>query len=191
MNSLHPAIAATRQWLDDIVIKHNFCPFARYVREPERIRYVLTDAGMVDLPDVLNAECKHLDDDNETATTLLILMHEEMHEFDSYLDTLALATQWMSSLGYDGIYQLASFHPDYQFEGEPASAASHYTNRSPYPLFHLIREADIERSLAHYDGDPDDIYTANIATANALGGDYFKDKLDALRACPFSAPKRK
>lgn len=169
-------IGAMQAWLDDIVIGHNFCPFARFVRQPDTIYYTVTRSKDVqDVMLALHAECKRLDEQPDISTTLLMV--PAFARFTGYLDMLDLAHAMLSQWQYEGVYQLASFHPDYQFEGEPANAPSHYTNRSPYPTLHLIREDDITRALEDYP-DPEAIFERNMAVTEELGSDYFDKQLN-------------
>ena len=182
MNSEQAVITATRKWVDDVVIAHNFCPFARYVRHPERIHYAVCDRAQdEDILTRLLQECQRLDATPEIATTLLMLP-TGYEDFNGYLDLLQIAEHFLASWRYEGVYQLASFHPDYLFEGEDENAPGHFTNRSPFPTFHLIREADIERALLDF-GDPDKIYQDNIALTEQKGCEYFRA---LLRGCTHS-----
>ncbi|WP_018983023.1 DUF1415 domain-containing protein [Salinimonas chungwhensis] len=172
-------IEAVRYWVDDVVIAHNFCPFAGFVRQPETIHYAVCEAqDSADIMVALYDECRRLDDDDSISTTLLML--PALRCFDEYLDTLALAQTMMSQWHYEGEYQLASFHPDYQFEGEPVDSPSNYTNRAPYPVFHLIRERDITRALEDYD-DPASIFEKNIARAEQLGCQHLQSQVQHCR----------
>ncbi len=173
-------IAATRQWVDDVVIAHNFCPFARFVRHPEKIRYCVASGDAGELLESLYQECQLLDEDVDIATTLLILDNAEVDTFDGFLDILSMADRLLDDWGYRGIYQLASFHPDYQFEGESPDSPTHFTNRSPYPVLHLIREKDIERVLADF-GDPEKIYRDNMQTTHEKGEQYFQTLLSVCK----------
>lgn len=92
-----------------------------------------------------------------------------MESFDDFLDAVEIGDELMLAQGYEGVYQLASFHPDYCFEGSDEEDAANYTNRSPYPMLHLIREASIEKALAHYPKDPDLIPETNVKLARKLG----------------------
>lgn len=103
----------------------------------------------------------------EIATTLLAFTGG-LARFDDYLDFLERANDLLEAAGLEGVIQLASFHPDYQFAGEPLDAASHYSNRSPLPVIHLLREDMLERALANWP-EPEKIPQANIARLNALG----------------------
>ncbi len=175
----HAYIAATKKWVDDVVIAHNFCPFARFVRQPDRIRYHLSAGSAADLLEDLYQECRRLDTSPEVATTLMVLDSESTAAFDGYLDLLGMAERMLEEWGYRGVYQLASFHPNYLFDGEPEEAASHFTNRSPHPVWHLIREDDIEKALASF-GAPEQIYQDNMQVTDEKGQAYFKT---LLRQC--------
>jgi len=180
VNNAH-LVNATLQWVDDIVIKHNFCPFARLVRQPGRIHCEVTDGDTGNVLASLFNECKRLDESAHIATTLIILPSPSIvASFDEYLDVLAISERMLSDWGYQGVYQLASFHPHYQFDGEPENAVANYTNRSPYPLLHLIRESDIARFMQNED-DAEKIYRHNIEKANELGCPYFDSALQAMQ----------
>ena len=111
--------------------------------------------------------CEQLDRESDIETSLLILPNG-LADFDDYLDFLDLANELMHKQGYEGIYQLASFHPDYCFDGVDAADASNFTNRSPYPMLHLIRESSLEKVLAHYPS-PEEIPVRNINYTQTLG----------------------
>jgi len=112
-------------------------------------------------------ECAKLDADPDIATTLLIFA-PGFTDFDDYLDLLTLAEQLILEQGYEGIYQLASFHPAYRFSDSDVDDAANYTNRSPYPMFHLIREDSLGKAVDSY-GNTDDIYERNIQVLRTLG----------------------
>lgn len=169
-------------WVDQVVIHYDFCPFAKFVRN-DGIRVEVSPANALD--DVVLAvkhACEHLDTHSKTATTLLTFS-DGLKDFHDYLLALDLAQQMMASWGYDGVYQLASFHPDYTFGGEDESAPSNFTNRAPYPVFHLIREADITRALEDYP-DPESIPQRNIDLANEVGCEHFKRILAQISTLP-------
>lgn len=167
-------IARTRQWVKEIVIGLGFCPFAARPFLEDRIRYVaLPDEGIARALEDLLAEARSLDRSPEIETTLVILpMGYE--DFEDYLDLLALAEECLIDRGYEGVYQLASFHPEYRFEGQAPDDPANYTNRSPYPMLHLIREDSITRALWHYP-DPASIPERNKALARSLGLGRAKD----------------
>lgn len=173
-------IDATLNWVDDIVIKHNFCPFARYVRTPNKIRCVVITGDAGEVIQSLYDELRHLEENDSTATTLIALTHPAIADFEEYLDVLAISDSMLHDWGFSGTYQLASFHPDYVFEGSDINDAENYTNRSPYPLLHLIREADITRYMKNEE-DAEKIFSHNIEKAQALGCPYFQDALEAIK----------
>lgn len=173
-------IDATLNWVDDIVIKHNFCPFARYVRTPNQIRCVVNTGDAGEVIQSLYDELRHLEENDSTATTLIALTHPAIADFEEYLDVLAISDSMLHDWGFSGTYQLASFHPDYVFEGNDINDAENYTNRSPYPLLHLIREADITRYMKNEE-DAEKIFSHNIEKAQALGCPYFQDALEAIK----------
>ncbi len=173
-------IDATLNWVDDIVIKHNFCPFARYVRTPNKIRCVVITGDAGEVIQSLYDELRHLEENDSTATTLIALTHPTIADFEEYLDVLAISDSMLHDWGFSGTYQLASFHPDYVFEGSDINDAENYTNRSPYPLLHLIREADITRYMKNEE-DAEKIFSHNIEKAQALGCPYFQNALEAIK----------
>lgn len=168
----HQAIIhATQNWLYTFIIAYNICPFARRVVEQNKLRYhIVASESLEQVLRELISECRYLDTNPETETTLIILP-KGFDDFDDYLDMLALAEQLLVEQDYEGIYQLASFHPDYCFaetskntDDDPAN----YTNRSPYPMLHIIREASIEAAIQRYT-QPENIPNQNIKLTRALG----------------------
>lgn len=176
MSEHQDAIAQTENWVRQVIVKYNLCPFARREVERGSIRYVVADSGKpAAVLEALLAECRLLDQSPEVETTLLILPHG-FEGFYPYLDLVDAADGLLLEQGYEGQYQLASFHPDYCFEGEPQDDAANYTNRSPYPTLHILREASVEQALANYD-DPDAIPERNIAFTRRKGGAFFAQLL--------------
>lgn len=169
------AIDATRQWLIDFIIAHNICPFARREHERGSIRYQLANGDIESQLATLIDECMYLDSDPDTETTLLIL-DQNVDDFDDFLDFTGLAEQLLVDQGYEGIYQLASFHPLYCFADAPIDDAANYTNRSPFPMLHIIRESSIEAALKHWP-NPENIPDRNIAFCRSVG----VEKLEQLR----------
>ncbi len=161
-------IAQTRTWIREVVIGLQFCPFAAQPYQQEKIRYVIVDPAPLQV--VLEAviqEAYHLDEQPETETTLLILPGVYA-DFMDYLDMLSLCEQLLIDQGYEGVYQIASFHPLYQFADTNLDDPANYTNRSPHPMLHLIREDSITQVLEHYP-DPELIPERNRATARKKG----------------------
>jgi len=162
------AITQTRAWIDDVIVALNFCPFARRELDRDSVRFkVIRENSLEQYLHALIDECILLDQDPETETSLLILP-QDFAAFDTFLDLLEMANALLVEQGYIGIYQLASFHPDYCFANVPANDAANYTNRSPVPLLHLIRESSIERAVANYP-QPEQIPERNMALARDKG----------------------
>lgn len=167
------SIQRVANWLDEVVIKQNFCPYAKAPRANGHIRFCATETTSTQaVLELVAQELKTLDRNPEIETTLIII-ENYLQDFFDYLDVLDIAQGCLSKWGYEGVYQLASFHPHYIFEGESLHSASHYTNRSPYPLFHIIREKSIEEVIKR-DDQGDKIAQRNIIHANQLGVDFFK-----------------
>lgn len=142
-----PALERCQAWLERAVIGLNLCPYARAPHVGGRIRWVLSAAASSDaLVEELLRELEHLrqHDIAEVETTLLVIPRL-LADFEDYLDLLHAAEALLQALGYAGEFQLASFHPDYRFEGADADAVENCSNRSPLPMLHLLREASISR----------------------------------------------
>lgn len=166
----HAVVAATRTWLEKAVIGLNLCPFAKAVHVHQRIRYYVSDAQTTaDLMEDLTRELRalHAADPNECETTLLIHPHV-LTDYLEYSCFLPTAEARLSKLGYSNEFQLASFHPQYQFGDLGPDDIENYTNRSPYPMLHLLRESSIERAVAAFP-DAADIYEKNMETLRRLG----------------------
>jgi len=172
-------IRQTKEWLSTVVIAHGLCPFAKKEFDNDRIHYAVIEAESLDLQlEKLVLECEALDSYTDRETSLLIFPLA-LSDFDAYLDMLALATTLLKELDYEGIYQLASFHPDYCFEGVKPNDPSHYTNRSPYPMIHILRESSVEAALKNYP-NPEKIPERNIQLTQGLG---LKVMNNLLAAC--------
>jgi len=164
------AAAATRKWLEKAVIGLNLCPFARTPHVQGRIRYAVSEAETPEeLLEHLIAELQAIAAaaPEEIETTLLI--HPRvLHDFLDYNDFLGVAEEVVADLGLEGTIQVASFHPRYQFAGTEPDDVENYTNRSPYPILHLLREASVERAVETFP-DTSEIYERNIETMRRLG----------------------
>lgn len=163
-------VHAVRHWLTRAVIGLNFCPFAKSVHVHGQIRYVVSQARSAEeaLVDV-RAELAFLAaaDPAHVDTTLVIVPHA-LHEFLDYNDALFAAEKLLKTLRLRGILQIASFHPHYQFQDAGPDDVENYTNRAPYPIFHLLREESIERAVASFP-DTDAIYERNQARLRDMG----------------------
>lgn len=163
-------IAATRHWLTEAVIGLNLCPFAKAVHVKGQIRYAVSDATDMEavLAD-LETELQTLiaADPNAVDTTLLIVPNA-LGDFLDYNDCLFFAERMIKQLRLEGVIQIASFHPFYQFEGSEPDEIENYTNRAPYPIFHLLREDSIERAVQAFP-DAEAIYERNQETLRRIG----------------------
>lgn len=169
-------VAATRIWLEKAVIGLNLCPFAKSVYVKNQIRIVVSQAPHLDaFLEELDRELDFLAaaSPDETDTTLLV--HPTLFpDFDDFNQMLDIADAALPEHGLDGILQIAPFHPDFRFEGTEADEISNYTNRSPYPTLHLIRESSIARAVAAMP-DTDAIYQRNIALLQEMGSAGWAD----------------
>ncbi len=168
------ALNDTQQWLERAVIGLNLCPFAKAVHSRRRIRTLVCDA--VDEHSVLLtliAELKHLSDvaAEQTDTTLIVVPHL-FADFGDFNDFVGEAEDELWVQGFEGVFQLASFHPQYQFADTQPNDAQNNTNRSPYPTLHILREASLEAVIEAF-GDTVNIYEANIKTMEKLGNDGY------------------
>ena len=163
-------IAETRRWLEQIVIGLHLCPFAKAVYVKDQVRFVLSDATTVEaLVEELAEELVLLrDTPAEQIDTTLIVHPDVLTDFLDYNDFLDNADAAIEALDLQGILQVASFHPQYQFAGVAPDDVSNYTNRAPYPTLHLLREDSVERAVAAFP-DPDVIVQRNIDTLDKLG----------------------
>ncbi|TQM05730.1 hypothetical protein FB548_3473 [Pseudoxanthomonas sp. 3HH-4] len=163
-------IATTRQWVERAVIGLNLCPFAKAVYVKQQVRFVLSDASTPEaLLEELAEELVLLRDaDPEQVDTTLIIHPDVLTDFLDYNDFLDNADAAVEALDLQGIIQVASFHPDYQFAGTAPDDISNYTNRSPYPTLHLLREASIDRAVEAFP-DADVIVERNVKTLDSLG----------------------
>ncbi len=163
-------IASTQRWLERAVIGLNLCPFAKAEHVHGRIRYCVSAATEAsDLLLMLEQEITYLlaQDPAKTETTLLIVPNM-LADFLDYNDFLDEADAMLEHADPEAQLQIASFHPQYQFGGTAPDDMENYTNRSPYPMLHLLREDSVERAVASFP-DAANIYERNIATLKKLG----------------------
>ncbi|HEY5324628.1 MAG TPA: DUF1415 domain-containing protein [Caldimonas sp.] len=163
-------IAETRAWVERVVIGVNLCPFAKAPQVKGLVRYVLSEASE---PEALLAglieELKLLAGTPADRIETTLLVHPQvLADFADYNDFLGLAESAVAGLGLEGVIQVASFHPGYQFAGTAPDDLTNATNRSPYPTLHLLREESVERAVAAFP-EAEAIFEANIATMRRLG----------------------
>ncbi len=163
-------VAATRRWIERVVIGLNLCPFARAPYVQDRLRIQVSGARDGDaLADDLRAELAWMRDADATQHETSLLVHPfVLGDFADYNDFLDVADALLVEMELDGEIQVASFHPDYQFADAAPDAIENATNRSPYPTLHLLRESSIDRALES-GIDTDAIYERNIHTLRTLG----------------------
>ena len=173
------AVALTRRWLERFVIGLGLCPFAAKPFRLERIAYSVCDATSLEkiYTEFLRALESLVLADPQVQETALLILSRGLSGFDDYLDGLAALEQAISDAGLEGVIQVASFHPDYCFEGVPPDDPANYSNRSPFPMFHLIREAGLAAALESY-SEPETIPERNIRCLRQLGVDGIRDLLD-------------
>ncbi|HCH70065.1 MAG TPA: DUF1415 domain-containing protein [Colwellia sp.] len=172
-------VLATKAWLDEIIIGLNFCPFAKKEFVNNTIHYHLSKTEQVKtaLHEFVE-QCRYLQNHEELETTLIIY-GDGFRSFERYLDLVDFANDLLVDSGFEGIFQLASMHPEYCFDGEEYDDASNFTNRSPYPIIHLIRETSMSRVLSVYK-EPEKIPKNNMKLAHNKGAGFFQKVLTRI-----------
>lgn len=173
-------IAQTAAWVEQVIVQFNLCPFARREVEQQSIHYQVEQSDVVaqQLQTLLSI-CQQLDEHEDLATALLILPNG-LEDFHDYLECVDFAERLLDLEGYTGVYQLATFHPDYQFAGSESTDAANYTNRAPYPMLHVLREDGLSKALASYT-KPELIPERNVAFAEKKGAEFFAKILAEIK----------
>ncbi len=169
MNPEH-VIVETRDWIEKAVIGLNLCPFAKAVYIKNQVRIVVSSARHLDafLED-LDRELDHLAEVDPDVTDTTLLIHPTLFpDFLDFNDVHQIADEAVAEHGLEGVIQIASFHPLYQFEGTEPDDITNYTNRAPYPTLHLIREASLDRAVEAFP-DAEMIYERNMETLRKMG----------------------
>ena len=177
--SARDPIADTRRWLERAVIGLNLCPFAKAVHVRNQVRFVLSHARTPDalLEDLL-VELRALADTDPAVTDTTLIVHPYvLQSFEDYNDFLDVADGAIAQCGLEGVLQVASFHPDYRFAGTAADDIDNCTNRSPWPMLHLLRESSVARAVEAFP-DPDAIVSRNLSTLRRLGHAGWRALLD-------------
>ncbi len=178
MSEKELVINQTKKWIMDIVIGCNFCPFAAKEVKRNTIHYEVENNEVennIDIKECLKSllkECIHLDE-NENIETTLLIFPKSFKRFDDYLNLVLHAENLLKKKGYEGVYQVASFHPLYCFDNSSVDDAANFTNRSPYPMLHILREERIEQALLHYP-NPEKIPENNINFTRKKGYAFMK-----------------
>ena len=171
-------INQTKKWITDVVVGCNFCPFAgREVKRGSIVYEVAHSADKQEVLEKLATMMQQLDEDDSVETSLLILP-KGFEEFENYLSLLEFAEELIEEEDYEGVYQVASFHPGYMFAGSNEVDPSNYTNRSPYPMLHLLREESVTRAIDSHP-DIDSVPEQNIAFTKEKGLQYMQQLLAA------------
>ncbi len=171
----------TRAWLDRFVVGLNLCPFARPVITADSLRLTVCESAQLETIAAMYLQELALicdSPESEIATSLLVLP-TGLEDFETYLNFIDNANHLLEDQGLTGTIQLASFHPQYQFDGESPEASSHFTNRSPYPMIHFLREDMMERLLQEFP-NPQKIPQRNIETLQAITTEELQRRLDNL-----------
>ena len=178
----------TERWIDEVVIWKNLCPFAREPRASGRIDVTTTMKS--DLVEVIEDVCaramaiSRLSEDERGWTEVVVAPAcAELETFDAMLDACEIVDGTMDAMGLNGVVQAVAFNPEFRFDGESDEAAA-FTNRSPYPSIHLLRECDVERAVDNDKAYVESIPETNSKTLRAIGLDALKRMLETLRAAP-------
>jgi len=172
------AIDATRKWITDVVIGLNFCPFASREMKLGTVHFATCyENSLTNTLEAFKAEVVRLDTEKSIKTSVLILP-DGFGDFEDYLDLVDDAEKWLKKNNYNGVYQVASFHPQYVFSGSTERDAANYTNRSPYPMLHLLREDSLSKILEK-NPNTEQIPENNISLARKKGLLQMKSLLSA------------
>lgn len=174
-------ISETKLWIEKLVIGYNLCPFAKVPFSKDLIRYVvcLEDSLNNFYPTFLSELQTLVESPSTKIETSILITPNCFTDFEEYLDSLDFLNEILVEAKLEGIIQIASFHPDYLFEGSGENDVSNYTNRSPYPMFHLLRESSLENVLKS-SPEASDIPAQNIKTMQSLGLDKVKKILNDI-----------
>ena len=185
------AVALTRAWIEHAVIGLNLCPFAKPVHVKQQIAYHVSTARTEDelAQDLLQAMQSLLATSADETDTCLLIHPWVLQDFMDYNDFLDIADSLLAEADLVGVLQIASFHPDYQFAGTKADDITNSSNRSPFPMLHLLREASLDKAT---DAMPDasDIVDRNLATLRALGHEGWNALQQRIRGAAGEATGR-
>lgn len=172
-------IQQTQNWIDKFVIDLNLCPFASSPFRSNNIEYIVNFEGSIENHLQQLADCFIKLDTDSTLETSFLIFSNSYHSFSDYLDLLDLANHLLKDLDYEGTYQIASFHPNYQFEESEKNDASNFSNRSPYPMLHLLRESSLEKAIDNY-SNTKQISEKNIQTLRNIGFQKLNKQLNNI-----------
>ena len=163
-------IEKTKNWLEKVVIGLNLCPFAKHPFKSDKIRYVVFEkTDLNQLSELLVTELRLLSEaDPVNLETTLIIVTNTLNDFEDYLNYVDFSEQLLEEFDFEGLIQIASFHPSYQFNGTKADDVENYTNRSPYPMLHLLKESSVTWAVDNFP-NVEEIPANNIKTMQELG----------------------
>lgn len=170
-------IRQTKKWIVDVVVGCNFCPFAQREVKKDSISFAVIEGNKAVVLEALSAAFAKLDAEPAIETAFLLLP-QNFSRFTDYLKLVHAAEARLKGSGYEGVYQVASFHPAYVFAGSRMNDAANYTNRSPYPMLHILREDSVSRAIHSYP-DTGKIPEKNTAFARTKGPAYMQALLAA------------
>ena len=176
----HHVVTETKTWVEEIIVGLNFCPFAKKEMINNTIYYY--QSAQDNIPTALLEiieQCHFLRNSSKIETSLIIYA-QGFKNFNQYLDLVDYANNLLREEGFEGEFQLASFHPEYCFADTSFDDAANFTNRSPFPMLHVIREKSMSKVLSSYK-NPDQIPDNNITLARAKGKDYFLQALAKIK----------
>jgi hypothetical protein len=173
--TIKSSIVTTQRWIQSFVLDLNLCPFAHGVTARDGIRYTACEnEALQDILHALHDEMEWLDSDPETETSFLILT-SGMRDFSDFNDYLAMAQELLTMMNWVGRYQLVGFHPHHQFDATDPEDAANYTNRSPYPMVHILRESSVTQAVDAAE-DIALIPERNTDTLNQLGVEVLAER---------------
>lgn len=180
-------IARTQNWIEQFVIAHDLCPFAKRVLDEGKVEYIVchddnTELHLRQLADTLLAmdqEPANEADQSTDTQTCFCIYPDAYSDFEHYLALVEAAETLIGDMGYTDSYQLASFHPEYLFDGAELDDAANYSNRSPFPMLHILRQQDITLASEHHP-DIESVPQHNIALLRSIGLARLQDALDRL-----------
>ena len=166
------AVDKVKAWISSFVIKLNLCPFAKEAFSKDNIHYVIVKSN--EASEIINCFKTEIKDLHTSlySTSVVIIDHKEL-DFLEYLRIFDWCEKELNKSGLDEVFQLASFHPDYQFAGTDYSDQSNFTNRSPYPLVHILSSAEVAKAINMY-GDTSKIFKRNIELMESMTSEKLK-----------------
>jgi len=173
-------IQQTKNWVSQIVVDLQLCPFASAPFNAGNIEYTVIPRNDISQHLHLIADNYSILDNDTNIETQLLIFPDAYKSFEDYLDLLHLANQILKDLKYTGIYQLASFHPLYRFADSQEKDAANYSNRSPYPMLHILRESSLDKAIAAHP-DITQIPKNNIKKLNQIGYSTMQEKLIKIK----------